>query len=683
MIVSWNWLRDYVPLDVSIEDLTHQLTMSGLNLEEFHDVDGDTAIDLEVTSNRPDCLGHIGVAREIGVLFDKPLTIPAARVSSGPERTADATSVAIDCPDLCPQYVARVIRDVTVGPSPDWMQTRLRTLGITPINNIVDVTNYVLMECGQPLHAFDFDRLAERRIIVRRARPSETMEAIDHKTYALTSEMCIIADAARPVAIGGVMGGAATEIGEQTTSVLIETANFAPLAIRGAARRLSLFSDSSYRFERGIDEQQLLWASNRCCELILATAGGALLEGPVLAGEIPPWHPEPIVLRFEQIKRVLGIEIPREECVRILTALGLEESGSLHSRTPAGPTSRGGDAVAFTPPSWRRDLTREIDLIEEVGRIHGYDQVPEESVIPIVATKDSDRDVVIRRASDVLTAAGFYEAVTMSFVSRALFELFTPRPGLEPLTVEHTSRKHENILRSSLVPSLLASRRENERHGEFDARLYEIAAVYLGAAPDDPATQPTMLSFVFGGSFREARGLLEAVAAAMSAQAAVSTRPAAVPQFSGGRGAEVLLNGRSWGWVGQLDRAVTERLDLRDEVTIGEVALAPLIEIVDRAPQFTPLPQYPAIERDLNFVLDESVLWEQVERTVRAAAGPLLEVVSFVDQYRGRQIPVGKKSYVLSLAYRSPDRTLTSEEVDAVQQAVVAACARELGAAQR
>jgi phenylalanyl-tRNA synthetase beta chain len=563
------------------------------------------------------------------------------------------------------------------------MQSRLRTLGITPINNIVDVTNYVLMECGQPLHTFDFDRLHGRRIIVRRAADGEQIEAIDHKRYPLTGDMCVIADAAQPVAIGGVMGGAGTEISNRTTNVLVETANFAPLAIRGAARKLSLFSDSSYRFERGVDEQQLLCASNRCCELILATAGGTLLEGPVIAGDLPVWQPEPIVLRFAQIPRLLGIDIPREECIRVLTELGLKQPS-----TPAAPGSRGADAAnddaaMFLPPSWRRDLTREADLIEEVARIHGYEHVPEDAVIPIVATKDTDRDVVIGRVSGVLTAAGFYEAVTMSFVSREACELFTPQSRAEPLTVEHSSRKHENILRQSLIPSLLISRRENERHGVFDARLFEMASVYLGTRPDDPASQPTMLGFVSGDSFAGVRGVLDALARSVNTSAVVTTRPANVPQFAAGRGAEVLLDGELWGWLGQLDRSVTDRLDLRDEVTVGEVFLSPLVAIVERAPQFTPLPQYPAVQRDLNFVLDEPVTWLQLNEAVQAAAGPLLDAVSFVDQYRGRQIPVGKKSYVLSIAYRSPDRTLTSEEVDAAQQAVIAACERELGALQR
>ncbi|MCA9027927.1 MAG: phenylalanine--tRNA ligase subunit beta [Planctomycetaceae bacterium] len=672
MIISHNWLNEYVPLGMSIGELTHRLTMSGLNLESFEDVEGDTAIDLEVTSNRPDCLGHIGIAREVSVLFDQPLTIPEAEVSTGAEKTAGVTSVEIECPDLCPQYVARVIKGVTVGPSPEWIQSRLRTVGITPINNIVDITNYVLMECGQPLHAFDFDKLDGKRIVVRRAREGEKIEAIDHKTYPLTTDMCVIADAKNPVAIGGVMGGASTEISNRTQNVLIEVANFAPLSIRGTARKLSLFSDSSYRFERGINEQQMLWASNRCCELILATSGGILLDEPVIAGEIPKWEPDAVVLRFSQIARLLGINILPRECIRILANLGM---------TPVGEPSD--EMAAFVAPPWRRDLTRECDLIEEIGRIHGYDHVPEDVVIPVVATVDAPRDVVRDRVSDVLTAAGYFEAVTMSFVSRETYDLFTPRSNTEPLSVEHSSRKHENILRQSLIPSLLVSRRENERQGIFNARLFEIASVYLAAQPKDPSTQPTMLSLVTGDSFATVRGLLDVIAGSINAEVQVSAQPSSVPQFAAGRGAEVYLNGQPWGWLGELDRSVTDQLDLRDAVTACELDMAPLIDVLERTPQYVPLPQYPSMHRDLNFLLDDKVSWQELERIVQISAGPLLERVSFVDQYRGKQIPVGKKSYVLSIAYRSLDRTLTSEEVDTAQKTVVAACEQQLGAIQR
>jgi phenylalanyl-tRNA synthetase beta chain len=672
MIVSHNWLTEYLGTTLPLDDLTHRLTMSGLNLEGTETVGGDTAIDLEVTSNRPDCLGHIGVAREAAVLFGLNHRIPDATVQTVKQKTSEATSVTIECPDLCPQYIARVIQGVQVGPSPEWMQQRLRTLGITPINNIVDVTNYVLMECGQPLHTFDYEQLAERRIVVRRARKGEAIEAIDHKTYPLSEQMCVIADARSPVAIGGVMGGAATEISEGTVNILVETANFAPLSIRGTARHLSLFSDSSYRFERGIDEQQLLWASDRCCQLILQLAGGELLDEPVIAGAIPEWTPDPVTLRFAQIRRLLGIDIPAEECVRILTDLGLDATGI-----------QGTHAARFLPPSWRRDLTRECDLIEEVGRIHGYEQVPEDAHMPVVATHQTPRETVLGRIADVLTGAGFYEALTMSFVSSEAFGRFTPRAAAQPLRVEHSSRKQENILRQSLIPSLLECRRENERQGTFDARLYEIAAVYLDAAPANPAAEPTVLSLVSGGSFAEVRGAIDAIAAAVNRELHVTARPAEVPQFVQGRGAELLLNGQPWGWLGELDRGVSDQFDLRDAVTACEVDVQPLITALERSPQFAPLPQYPAVERDLNFVLDESVTWERLAATVTLAAGPLLDGVRFVDQYRGKQIPAGKKSYVVSLAYRSPDRTLTGDEVDAAQVKVVSACEAELGAVQR
>ncbi len=672
MIVSWNWLRQYVPLDMSAEDLVHRLTMSGLNLESVETQPGDIAIDLEVTSNRPDCLGHIGIAREISVLYGVPLEIAAADVATVSEPTSSVTSVEIECPDLCPQYIARVIRGVKVKASPDWLQQPLRTVGITPINNVVDVTNYVLMECGQPLHAFDFDKLEKQRIIVRRARPGETIEAIDHKTYPLSTDICVIADGSSPVAIGGVMGGKSTEITEGTVNVLVETANFDPLSIRSTARTLKLKSDSSYRFERGVDEQQLLWASQRCCQLIQQTAGGDLLPEPVVAGTIPAWNPEPITFRVSQIMRILGIEIPRKECVRILTSLGLDESAELSE-----------DSASFVPPSWRRDLTREIDLIEEVGRIVGYDEVPEDALIPVVATQDSPAEVVHERVRDTLTALGYFEAITLSFVSRDVFDLFTPCPDHEPIVADHSTRREENLLRQSLVPSLLLSRRENERKGTFDARLFEIASVYRRATPEDPASQPRMLALVSSESLADVVASIRCVVERIRSCARVTAVAGDVPQFAPGRGATLLLDGQPFGWAGELDRHVTERIDLREAVTVAEIELPPLYDILERAPQFDPLPQYPAIERDLNFVIAADVTWKQLETTVRTAAGPWLEYVRFVDQYRGKQIPAGCKSYVFAVSYRSPERTLTNAEVDDAQAAVVAACLQELDATQR
>ena len=674
MLVSWNWLNQYVSLDVSVAELSDRLTMSGLNLEEFHSIDADSCIDLEVTSNRPDCLGHLGIAREAAVLYEKPITIPSAAPRSVPTKTATVTSVSIESPELCSQYHARVIRGVKVGPSPAWMVANLKTVGIPSINNIVDITNYVLMECGQPLHAFDFNKLHGKKIVVRRARPGENLQAIDHKEYSLTDEICVIADSDRPVAIAGIMGGAETEITSTTKDVLVESALFSPLAIRNTSRKLKLRSDSSYRFERSLDPHGPDWASRRCCELILELAGGELLDEPIFAGTRPSVESDLVTLRFGRIRQVLGIDISLTDTIRILEALGLK----LHGRDSDV-------SATFAIPSNRRDLTREIDLIEEVIRIYGYDKIPEDAQVPLCSSKKRFQDRVSDRVRETLTAAGFYEAMTVSLVSDTERKLFTSRgDALAPLSIEHSDFPEFSRLRQSLIPSLLVSRRENERHGQFHAQLFEIARVYLStdnSVPEQKA-EPRMVSLVSGRSFHELKGVVEQLASSVNPIAAVTLREYAITQFVPGRGAEVLLNGQLWGWLGELDRSVNDQLDLRDAVTIAELDLAVLEGHANLVPNFRELPTHQSSTRDLNFVLDEPVTWSALEQTVRQAGGQLLETVSFGGQYRGKQIPDGKKSYVVTLSYRS-DRTLTSEEIEAAQKAVIAACASQLSATLR
>ena len=692
MLVSWDWLRQYVTLDVSVEELTERLTMSGLNLEEFHAVGNDTCIDLEVTSNRPDCLGHLGVAREAAVLFGQTLKVPAALPKSGTSPVTAVTSVAIECPDLCSQYQARIIRGAKVGPSPAWLQQRLATVGIASINNIVDITNYVLMECGQPLHAFDFDRLHGKKIIVRRAKPGEKLQAIDHKEYVLTPEMCVIADADHPVALAGVMGGAETEITTATKNILIESALFAPLSIRETSRRLKLHSDSSYRFERVLDPHGPDWASRRCCELILELAGGELLDGTVFAGTQPPAECDPITLRFAQIKRILGIEVPSNEAVRILESLGLKLVGRDAAGCPEKTDGQEcpsyeatGETATFVPPSNRRDLTREIDLIEEVARIHGYDKIRDDVSVPLCRSSQSLRDRVTDRVCDVLTASGFYEAITLSLVSERDHKLFNPRGDLPPLSIDHPDFRQASLLRHSLVPSLMVSRRENERRGSFGAQFFEIAAVYLSTDKSLPQSQsePMLIGLVSGRPFAEMKGVVEQLAARINPSAKVTCEPSSLPQFIPGRGAEVFLNGQSWGWLGELDRSVSDQLDLRDAVSVAELDVSVLEAHANLVPKFQPLPQYQGSSRDLNFVLDDQVTWSSLAETVRCAAGPLLESVGFGGQYQGKQIPNGKKSYLVTLMYRSPERTLTSDEVEAAQQSVIATCQSQLGATLR
>lgn len=674
MLVSESWLKEYVPLDMSTDDLTDRLTMTGLNLEGIENVNGETVIDLEVTSNRPDCLGHIGVAREISVIFDKrkPLTIPEATVATVAEKTASATSVAIES-EHCHQYIARVIRGVKIGPSPDWLQERLKSVGVAAINNVVDITNFVMLECGQPLHAFDFDKLDGKKIVVRQAAKGEKITAIDQKEYQLLETDCVIADASRPVGIAGVMGGLETEIGDGTTTVLVETASFAPLSIRATARRLSLFSPSSFRFERGVDRQRMDWASRRCCELILQLAGGELLDEPVIAGDSVPDELPPISFRLNQIPRVMGIEIPDDEVVRILTFLGLKQHGGIED-----------GVVQFEPPGWRSDLTREVDLLEEVARIHGYEKIPVDANIPLASTSRTLHTRVVDRTRETLTALGFFEAITLSFVSEDQLQLFQPR-STAPLHVEHSSRKLENLLRQSIIPNLLQSRRENERHGTWNAELFETASVYLSAdstVPDEQA-EPRMIALVTGRSFGETKGVVESLARRICADAQVTASPSDIAQFVPGRGAELQLNGTPWGWMGELNRDVLDKVGLRDAVNIAEVDLNVLRSVANMVPEYSPVGAFPAMQRDINFELDEAVSWQDLEQVVKDSAGPLLDSVRFVDKYRGKQIAAGKKSYVIGVIFRSPERTLTADEVDAAQKNVVDNCEQKLGAKQR
>ena len=673
MLVSWKWIKDYVEHDLGVEKVTHELTMSGLNLEGIEQVGDDVCVDLEVTSNRPDCLGHIGVAREIGALYEKQLTVPNPQPPESSQQVSDLATVENQAPELCPRYIARVIQGVKVGPSPTWLVERLATIGQPSVNNIVDITNYVLMECGQPLHAFDLSKLGGQKIVVREATKNEAITAIDQKEYKLDAGTCVIADENRPVAIAGVMGGLDTEISESTVDVLVETAAFQPLGVRNTARALNLHSPSSYRFERGVDLQQLDWASRRCCELILELAGGELAEGSVVAGANIDAQAEPVTLRYGQVQRLLGIPVTADESDQILDSLGLIKSG--------------GDEKSghYIVPSWRRDLTREVDLIEEVARIHGYERIPTDVAIDVVASSRTLADRVTSKVRHSLTSLGLYEAITLSFVTREQYELWNPGDSNDPMSVEHSSRKQENILRRSLIPSLLQWRRENEKHSQFNACLFEISRVYHTAdqaVPKEDA-QPRTLGFVGGWSFRELRGVLETILSSINRNVKLEVRPCQRPQFEEGRAAEVLVNGTLWGVCGELTREVQDRLDLRDAVSAAEVSLAVLEQVCELTPAFETLPQYPSIERDLNIVLPEDVPWQKLEETVRQSAGELLSEVEFVDQYRGKQIAADSKSYVLSVSFRSSERTLTGDEVDVAQQQIIETCKRELSASLR
>ncbi len=681
MIVSWNWLKQYVNLALPAEEVERRLMMAGLNHESTAAVGGDLAIDLEVTSNRPDCLGHLGVAREIAVLLDQPLAIPPARPPEGATPVAELVRVRIDCPELCPRYTARVVRGLKVAASPAWLVDRLATVGIAAVNNVVDASNYVLMECGQPLHTFDYSRLRGPNgpeIVVRESHPlaGEAIEAIDHKRYQLDAGICLITDAREPIAIGGVMGGAATEVSASTTAVLVESAQFDPISIRRTARRLNLHSESSYRFERPMDPEGVDWASRRCCELILDLAGGELAAGVVDVGRRPGPRP-PIVLRFAQLKRILGIDVPPERVRQILTALGNVEA------TPAGGVRPQAASITVVPPSWRRDLSREIDLVEEVARIDGYEKIPEDVGVPMAPSARSREDRVLEKVRQVLIAAGVDEAMTLSLVDRAAAAAFSPWTDGEPLRSLMPVLRGADTLRVSLVPSLLAARATNEALSNADIELFEIANVYLPEGGGLPREE-RMLGITSGRDYAALKGLVEAIVAALRRGLELQAELAAIPLLDGQAACQLRLGGQVLAYVGQLRPEELKRFELRGPATVAEVKLSLLIEAADLTPRYVPQPPYPAVSRDLNLVVDEAVRWADVAATVRQQGGPDLEDLEYRQTYRDPQrLGAGKKSLLFSIALRSKEGTLTSPQADAVRDRIVAACKQAHGAELR
>ena len=704
MKVLLSWLRDFVDVPGDAEDIAATMSVRGFAVEGLERLDdGDAVIDFEVTGNRPDCMSVIGIAREVATAFQVPLREPAVASSvragggheeSGPAlhlfplKTVDRADidVVIEAPDLCPRY-AGAVADVTMGPSPEWMQARLRGCGVRPTSNVVDVTNYVLLELGQPMHAFDDSRIGGSQIRVRPARRGETLTTLDGKRRDLSPEMLVIADAERAVAVAGVMGGADSEVTAGTRAIVLESAHFNALSVRRTSKALGLKTEASVRFERGTDPHLPLMAMQRACELLEAIGGGTP-RGTVV--DRYPRRIEPTVLRLRRsrISRLLGTSIPDTEVRRVLDALGLA----------LRDTEDGWDV---TVPTRRVDVTREVDLIEEVARHVGFDRIPATFPALTIAPPPVDpRIVLARRLRALATGQGFSEAVTFGFTSASAAEPFGAPEAVVP--IKNPLSEAFAVLRPSLLPGLVESAGRNVRRGQRDVQLFEIGNRFT-----HPGGEIQSIAFVWTGAgrplhwsertrevdFFDATSPVSTIADGLDASTLLRPLTAPPRYLVAGQSAEVLASGKAAGdasairvgLVGRLAPGVGELLGLPAEVPayVAELDIEPLARFRRTTLKVSAPPRFPSVDRDISILVDDTTAAQSVRDTVHALAIADLASLREFDRYAGKGIPDGKVSLSLRLTFQSPDRTLTDAEVQSAMDDVLTALKEEHGAVQR
>lgn len=634
----------------------------------------DTIYEIEVTPNRADWASMIGVARELAALQGSEYDVPDVEVNESALGAGSISSVTVEDTALCPRYCGRVLINVTVGESPLWLKQRLMAAGQRPINNIVDITNFVLLETGQPLHAFDLDKLAEQRIVVRRAKEGEKITTLDGQERTLGADMLVIADAERPQCVAGVMGGAGSEVGEGTTRIFLESAYFAPSSVRKTSRALNLISESSQRFQRGADPEMARYAIDRAAQLMQELAGAEVCAG-VLESYPAPFVPREVCLRYERVDRMIGAPVPREAAGAYLTSLGFE----IITSDPASVTVR--------VPLRRNDVTGEHDLIEDILRLHGFENVP--ARLPRVAQPEAilmPHEATVRRLRRHLASLGLTEVFHWTFSNAedvAKAELgpdFADMLALaNPLSEKHAT------LRSSLLPGLLNDVLHNVSHGARDLALFEIGSVFRPVAGQDLPLQLERLGVVLTGQYDEAawnrpgraadfydlKGVLEEIAAWFGAQA--GWRALEFGAFAAGQGAELLLNGAPAGVAGRVKGTVLKAFGIEQDVFLAEIDLDALLALPRTHPRFKELAPFPPSLRDLAVLVNADVPVGELVAVAREAGGKILADAGVFDVYTGKQVPEGKKSVALSLIYQSPERTLTDQDTQKAQDKIIKA----------
>ncbi len=705
MNISIAWINKYLsPANLTADEAEQVLMHVGFPIESRQNLPGgDVRLDVEITSNRGDCLCHVGLAREICAKTGRTLVLPDATLpapAAGIGRAADLLTLENTRPDLCPLFTVRIIRGVKVGGSPAWLREALEAVGQRSISNVVDATNFVNFELGNPSHAFDMAKLgglSGGKIVIRIARPKEKLTTLDGKPRTLEPDDLVVADGSRAQGLAGVMGGQDAEVSPSTTDIVLEVATWAPSAVRKSSRRHGIRTDSSHRYERTVDARSLDFASRRLAALIIQLGGGQLCEGVITAGKpLPESHP--IRFRPSRSDALLGVKTPTDEIARIFRGLAID----------AQPIGRAGEELACTAPCWRPDLTREVDLIEEVARVRGLDELPISTKIPIAVRAPQNVDRAQRELSALLAGMGFFETVTFTFIRPAHAEPFL-LPGMRSIGVDDDRRGAEPTLRPSTLPSLLACRRKNQ-DGAVDVpggvRLFEIGPCFSQSQPAGGSAdqrgdvfQPRRVGLLMDvpgdgiagkrtfeelqAAVRLMRGVMEAAIHAMGGAAArveVTTGPAQIAAIRPDTWAELAVNGAAIGAIGVLSDQLQKEYGLEAPVVLADLNLQYLLSLFPPKAKVSTLPEFPAVERDLTLIVPESLPWKDVESLVASASLERFERLAYIGSYRGKQLGAGKKSLTMRLWFRDQARTLRREEVDPQIESLIGLAKGRLGA---
>jgi len=713
MKVVYNWVKEFVDVTAPPSDVASRLALSGTNIGSVENGSHGAVIDAEVGSNRPDCLGHYGIARELGAVYKLPLKPVSPKPSEGPTKASDAVKVEIQSPELCGRFTARVIRGTKIQPSPKWLKDRLEASGVASISNVVDISNYVMLELGHPLHTYDYDKVRDHRIGVRRAKPGEKIRTLDGLERTLDSSMSVVydGDGSRAVGIGGVMGGADTEISFSTKNILIECAWFEPIAVRKAARFLKLHTEASTRFGRGADPETAELASRRAAELILQLAGGELLSGVV---DVYPGKrtPKKIQLTRTELLRVMGADVPDKQVEAILSALGFAPVRIGENRGAEGSLLA---AWECTQPSWRAEVEREIDLIEEVARIYGLDKFLPRLPAARQGAQRLPKFEPELRVRERLIGLGYREILTIPHVAEERDALFRPG-GVAGARLSNPLSEEASVLRSNGLVTMAAALEWNLNHGQRNVRLFEIGRSYRleGSTPFETpiltigATGEAREKGIYENAreyvFADLKGDLDAIGALAggfewkqggaawthAARRGTIHLQAVVPESvipTQSADAQTVISSEarnlsSLGGAGQLARRVADKFKLRQDIFLAEIQLDPLyaqIRAAKETRRYEPLPRFPAVERDFSLLLADGTAFSDVVKTIRSLNISEIATVEAADLFRGKNVPAGKYSLLARVTFQSREATLTDAQITDFSAKIISALEKNLG----